>query len=57
MNAKKCDRCKRYYDKQDCSHHINVYNLEWRGGCGESFDLCPECMKKLVKWLKDEVKE
>ena len=57
MNARKCDRCGRYYDKQDCDHYIEVHNLEWRGGRGKDFDLCPDCMRKLVSWLKNGLEQ
>lgn len=51
MEAMKCDRCGEYYDKTDCDQHVNVYNSEFVRG--RLFDLCPDCMGKLARWLRD----
>ena len=55
MEAMKCDRCGRYYDKTDYEQHIHVYSVEWVRG--RNFDLCPDCMGKLARWLRDEVEK
>ena len=57
MNAKKCDRCKRYYDMPSFEQGVAVYANEtgWKGG--KELDLCDECTEKLVRWLKNEVEE
>lgn len=58
-NAKKCDRCARYYDKyneKNDSEKINALipaNVDTRGKywSHETIELCPECMKEFKKWI------
>lgn len=57
MNAKKCDRCKRYYDRPNFEQGAAVYANETGWKDGKELDLCDECTKKLVRWLKNEVEE
>lgn len=60
MNAKKCDRCNKFYEYYngnknaenanairfvENSHH-GVYSCSL-------YDFCPECMAKLQEWLKE----
>ena len=53
--AKKCDRCGAYFQPESWKgQYAFVINPEY-GKEGRSFDLCDECMRKLVAWLKDEV--
>lgn len=55
--AKKCDRCGKYYPHLGLNgQYVTVVN-DRRKRTGECFDLCDECMKKLVKWLKNEVEQ
>lgn len=64
MEARKCDRCKEYYDltkeeqkERDLpvdlkGQYVQIY---FRGSLGKDrgnwYDLCPKCFKKLEKWL------
>ena len=57
MNAKKCDRCKRYYDWEKQTKRVDVVDEDTPMESYESYDLCDECMEKLVRWLKGEVEE
>lgn len=57
-DAKKCDRCGKYYDSNSISH-----GLVWTGGYltglvvttdannGDSFDLCDDCIGDLLYFL------
>ena len=72
MNAKKCDRCKKYYDEYAGIHKrseegtifqnyeipynqfiINnyIYSETVPKNC---FDLCPDCMIELDKWMTEK---
>ena len=56
-NAKKCDRCGKYYPHPGLNgQYVTVVNDKWKMA-GECFDLCDECMRKLVKWLEGEVEK
>lgn len=67
MNAKKCDQpwCKKYYDPYgSCTDpnkiKPNSVTLNFEAPSGKStvvkrFDLCPECMDKLIKFLEGVV--
>lgn len=53
MNAKKCDRCGKFYEKPNVKSDIKV--IKYTHPCGECFiDLCDECQKKLEDFLKGE---
>lgn len=58
MNAKKCDACGKLYEhygKNFKEHNsIDSYHISARGLEGEhvDYDLCPECMKKVLAILK-----
>ena len=66
MNAKKCDRCGKYYEPyQRADSHMTstgntVYNVKFNcvkiciddKWCG-TFDLCPECAKDFNKWINN----
>lgn len=71
MNAKKCDRCGKYYIGSEWNYEqlvkqyifrIEAYKvLSKTGGLerGLPMDLCPECCKKLLNFMsmvKDEEK-
>lgn len=47
--AKKCDRCKEFYEPFKPGHYIVKGNLEG------IFDLCPNCTDTLKKRLKGDV--
>lgn len=46
--AKKCDRCKKFYEP----FKTGIYIVKYRN---ESVDLCPNCADTLIKWLKGDV--
>lgn len=68
MDAKKCDRCKKYYDKYEgiykrgkngnvvqrfkipCNQ-LFISNSIYNEVPDIPFDLCPDCMMELNKWL------
>lgn len=66
MRAKKCDRCKKYYDEYTevdgiLSNSIIFYRNKDNTDTSipENFiyapkDLCQDCMKSLVKWYGSE---
>lgn len=49
MNAYKCDRCGKLYEKEARSI---LYVKRITTGNGQWQDLCPECTKSLDKWWK-----
>ena len=60
--AKKCDRCSKYYDKNEPYVIGNgripeidgiAFTLK-NGEITDCYDLCDECIKQLEKWLKGE---
>lgn len=52
MTARKCDRCKSYYDR--FSERSEVRYLK-RLKPNELFiDLCPVCTQEFERWLKNE---
>ena len=68
-DAKRCDRCKGYYDLgatvqkngmnfSSISLYDNNYNQlkikKCNQECGHFFDLCPACALKLLKWMHNE---
>lgn len=55
-NAKQCDRCGQFYSNPGWDKTCYIVTDEWRRG-GKKFDFCPDCERKLVRWLKDEVEE
>lgn len=55
-NAKQCDRCGRFFTYPGWSKTSYIVTDEWRGD-GKKFDFCPDCERKLVRWLKDEVEK
>lgn len=67
MLARKCDRCGKYYGRDETAeirrkkHRAEVNRMELMKAYGsgskqgvEYFDLCPDCMYKLVNWLKEK---
>lgn len=56
MDAKKCDRCGRYYETGDCPNAIQIGTIGGFTGLfldAKLFDLCPLCMDELNKFLND----
>ena len=61
MNAKKCDRCGKYYDYYNFPIHakevhgncITIWNIMENGyeSIAKKLDLCKSCMLKLEKFL------
>ena len=43
-NAKKCDRCGKYFEPYSTLISIKKFDRY-------KFDLCPKCMKAFVRWL------
>ena len=72
MEAKQCDRCGVLYTNADIEKLENVsiagfgkvnglvlrlYNGRLKTKKTKSFDLCPECMRRQVKFLRGENQE
>lgn len=63
MLARKCDRCGKYYGRDETAKirrkKVRVNRMELREANKdetykeECFDLCPACVYKLVDWLKE----
>ena len=67
MNAKKCDKCKKFYEPYKGLHKrgmsprgeplfkipFNQVILE-NSTKRENIDLCPECMQAFDNWLKEK---
>lgn len=57
MDAKKCDRCSKYYDF-DTRTQIEIkgkktYGIAWELYHTASFiDLCPDCLIEFKKWFE-----
>ena len=57
-NAKKCDRCGKLYENYkgvNITEGGNSYNtVIFTGGLyNRDFDLCPDCMSKLIEFIKE----
>lgn len=64
MNAKKCDRCERFYEPYQPDAALKFSNVlifaeDFQTDYGESgyyerrqFELCPECMADAVKFMQ-----
>ena len=60
MDAKKCDRCGAFYEVRysniidELTKAINAitHAEDLREIMEENVDLCPDCSKQLLKWLK-----
>lgn len=60
-DAKKCDRCGKFYTNNDRQFRVNGgypvrIDMVDRNGwtLGNGFDLCEDCMKELWHWLRNE---
>ena len=54
-DAKRCDRCGAFYAHPAWDKRPMQVFMDERRGDGKRYDLCPDCERKLVNWLKDEV--
>lgn len=56
--VKQCDRCKKIYKNITCE--CKLYDVEpdvriiLDKGEGKTYDLCPECVEKVIKFVEDE---
>lgn len=53
-DAKRCDRCGAFYPHPGWDKFVMIRADEWRGD-GKTFDLCPDCERKIVDWMKGKV--
>ena len=52
--ARKCDRCHVFYEiKPMVFNYITIGVRNIIGISGKSYDLCPNCVELLNKWLKN----
>lgn len=49
-DAKKCDRCKQYYDKSAFNCSV-VLHCGWEEPV--TYDLCDVCFEEFTKFIKD----
>lgn len=49
MNAKKCDRCGKYYTINELPPYIPVIDPQYRAGV--DLDLCIECIGSFYDWM------
>ena len=57
MDVKQCDRCGKFYELYNHleSNRITLgQEIYSKIIGGLKYDLCSECMKELLKWLKRE---
>ena len=59
MEAKKCDRCHKFYDVEDgrcIDKYGNQYEIFFRKKQERriEIDLCPECFDKFLSWLDSD---
>ncbi len=62
MKIRKCDRCKKPYtpyayetqNNNNSANTVGLVNMDMsdRVCSGVYYDLCPDCMKELVAWMK-----
>lgn len=57
-DAKKCDRCGRYYDKNETAHTgvrvIGIKIIRADDYCAAKYDFCDECLGKLKNFIDGE---
>lgn len=52
--ARKCDRCHEFYEINPFVHNYMTIGVRTIIGTnGKSYDLCPNCVELLDKWLKN----
>lgn len=56
MNAKKCDRCGKYFNEDEKYYEIHVKPCIDRTTVmlGNYYDFCDECSKKFDKFVKEQ---
>lgn len=66
MIARKCDRCGILYESYGGIAIKNGYNITTNSirfendndkVCSNRYDLCPDCMRTIVKWFEDGEQE
>ena len=58
MNAKRCDRCKKFYERNEMKYKGKMIDgfclTSWGSAlCYSRKDLCDDCLKSLDKWFLD----
>ena len=60
-DAKKCDRCGKYYDKCTKKRYVNgcfVLGIKiYTSGPFRAYDLCEDCVEDLYKFMNIDDKE
>lgn len=58
-DAKKCDRCGKFYDAYEPINDASGFRFinSWNGALQGIYDLCPDCMEELTKWLTNPKEE
>ena len=59
MNAKRCDRCKKFYDDDEALERFTLSDPRWRYDITYDAhpygvivkDLCPDCRESLYSWF------
>lgn len=57
-SAVKCDRCGKLYESYDgvklveCGNSYYCFGIFGNGKC-KHYDLCEDCMKSLISWIKE----
>lgn len=62
MNARKCDRCGKFYEEYGTEYESKESDTVLFVNTSSSityttqkeFNLCPECMDELKKWIGEE---
>lgn len=55
-DAKKCDRCGKYYeynDDKDDEFMLKKYEPDWSGDLIERIELCQDCMESFNEWFNE----
>lgn len=57
-DAKRCDRCEGYFMSREYSSELErVQLINYRGNMIKGYDLCPDCCKQFIYWLKNKITE
>ena len=54
MTARKCDRCKSFYDIDSKGAIVKIVNYDVRVRKIIESDLCPDCTEQLNSWIKNK---
>ncbi len=53
-DAKKCDRCGKYYDQEINTNKISrIRTVNYNGTVLDGMDLCPECCESFGYWFSE----